>query len=120
MATHNELGKTGEQIAVDYLKNKNYRIRERNWRYRKAEIDIIAEQNTTLVVVEVKTRSSIYFGNPQDFISKKQINSLVLATDAYLSLKKLQLEVRFDIISIVVNHNKVTNIQHIENGFLHF
>ena len=120
MAFHNELGKAGEQIATDYLQKKGYRIKARNWRYRKAEIDIIAEFDKTLVVVEVKTRSSNYFGNPHDFISKEKIRLLVLATDAYIAKNELALQVRFDIVSVLIPPQKKITIQHLENGFLHF
>ena len=120
MAFHNELGKAGEQIAADYLKKKGYRIITRNWRYRKAEIDIIAEANGVLVVIEVKTRSSNHYGNPQDFISKEKIRLLVLATDAYITKKEITLQVRFDIVSVLIPPKKKVTIQHIEDGFFHF
>ena len=120
MAFHNELGKAGEQIAADYLKKKGYRIITRNWRYRKAEIDIIAEANGVLVVVEVKTRSSNHYGNPQDFISKEKIRLLVLATDAYITKYEIPLQVRFDIVSVLIPSKKKVTVQHIEDGFLHF
>ena len=73
MAEHNELGKIGEQLAIDYLLKNGYKIRERNYRYLKAEVDIIALKENTLVAVEVKTRTSNYFGNPEDFVTKKKI-----------------------------------------------
>ena len=66
MAIHNELGKKGEQLAVDFLQKKGYTILDRNWRFKKAEVDIIAQKEQILAIVEVKTRSSNYFGNPQD------------------------------------------------------
>lgn len=72
MAQHNELGKLGEELAADFLVKKGYKIRAKNWRYLKAEVDIIAEKENTIVAVEVKTRTSDYFGDPQDFITKKK------------------------------------------------
>ena len=75
MAEHNELGKQGEQVAVDYLLEKGYEILERNYQARKAEIDIIAKKDNWLIVVEVKTRTSIDFGNPEDFVNKNKIKS---------------------------------------------
>ena len=74
MAQHNELGKKGEQLAIDYLVKKGYKILDKNWRYLKAEVDIIAKKDSMIVAVEVKTRSSDYFGDPQDFINKKKIS----------------------------------------------
>ena len=83
MAQHNELGIKGENLAVDFLLKKEYSIVERNYRFNKAEVDIIAKINDTLAVVEVKTRSSKDFGNPQDFVKPKQIKRLVKAIDEY-------------------------------------
>ena len=87
MAEHNELGKIGEQLAIDYLLKNGYKIRERNYRYLKAEVDIIALKENTLVAVEVKTRTSNYFGNPEDFVTKKKIKLLVSAIDFYVTKK---------------------------------
>jgi putative endonuclease len=72
MAEHNELGKKGEQLAIDFLIEKEYKILEKNYRFQKAEVDIIAQKDAVLAVVEVKTRSSNYFGNPQDFVNPKK------------------------------------------------
>jgi putative endonuclease len=119
MARHNELGKKGEQLAVDYLIKKGYTIVQRNYRFQKAEVDIIAQIKDTLAIVEVKTRSTIDFGNPQDFVKPKQIQRLVKAVDEYVNVNKLNVEVRFDIIAIVRQGNSY-NIEHLENAFYHF
>lgn len=119
MASHNELGIHGEQHAVNYLQSKNYRILERNWRYRKAEIDIIAQKKDTLAVVEVKTRSTADFGNPQDFVNQKKIKMLVEAVNEYVIQRDLDVEVRFDIIAIVGNQEKAV-IEHLKNAFFYF
>ena len=73
MAYHNELGKIGEQLAADYLTRNGYTILERNFIYQKAEIDIIAQKDDTISIVEVKTRNSPFFGNPQEFVTKGKI-----------------------------------------------
>ena len=78
MAKHYELGKKGERIAVGFLLEQGYSIVERNWRFLKAEVDIIAQKDNIVVAVEVKTRSSKVFGNPQDFIDAKKIKLLVM------------------------------------------
>ena len=119
MAQHNELGKKGEQLAVDYLIKKGYTIEERNYRFQKAEVDIIAKLKDTLAIVEVKTRSTADFGDPQDFVKPKQIQRLVKAVDEYVIANKLDVEVRFDIIAIV-KQGKRFNIEHLENAFYHF
>ena len=119
MAQHNELGKKGEQLAVDFLIKKDYQIIERNYRFDKAEVDIIAQQNDTLAIIEVKTRSSSDFGNPQDFVKPKQIKNLVKAVDEYINVNSLDVEVRFDIIAIIKENNQF-NIEHLEDAFYHF
>ncbi|QRM88925.1 YraN family protein [Lacinutrix sp. WUR7] len=119
MAQHNELGEKGEELAVDFLLQKGYAIMERNYRFQKAEVDIIAKLKDTLAIVEVKTRSTIDFGNPQDFLKPKQIQRIVKAVDHYVTTNKLDVEVRFDIIAIVKT-GKTFEIEHLENAFYHF
>lgn len=119
MAQHNELGKLGEEMAVDFLVKNNYKIIQRNYRYLKAEVDVIAQKENTLVAVEVKTRSSDYFENPQDAVNPKKIKLLVSAMDNYVTENDLDVEVRFDIISIVKD-KKDFKIEHIEDAFLFF
>ncbi len=119
MAKHNELGKKGEQLAVDFLLKNNYEIVERNYRFDKAEVDIIAKKDSILAIVEVKTRSTADFGNPQDFVKPKQIQRLVKAVDEYVTVNGLEVEVRFDIIAIVKEGTRF-NIEHLENAFYHF
>lgn len=119
MAQHNELGKFGEQEAVNYLIQHGYTILERNWFFQKAEVDIIAKKEGILAVVEVKTRSSLYFGNPQDFVNPKKIQLLVKAINNYVNYKQLDVEVRFDIIAIYKSKT-ATEIEHLEDAFYHF
>lgn len=119
MAQHNELGKKGEQLAVNFLVKNGYDIVERNYRFDKAEVDIIAKQKDVLAIVEVKTRSTTDFGNPQDFVKPKQIQRLVKAVNEYVVENDLDVEVRFDIIAIVKNGNAY-DIEHLEDAFYHF
>ncbi|MCD8401664.1 YraN family protein [Tenacibaculum finnmarkense] len=119
MAEHNELGEKGEQLAIDYLQKNGYKILEKNYRYKKAEVDVIAQKDGFLVVVEVKTRSSTYFGNPESFVNPKKIKLLVFAINNYVNQKDLDLEVRFDIIAIVKDKEQY-NIRHLTDAFLHF
>jgi len=119
MATHNELGKKGEQLAVDFLIENNYNIIAQNYRFDKAEVDIIARQKDTLVIVEVKTRTNTDFGDPQDFLKPKQIKRIVKAVDEYVVVNKLDVDVRFDIIAII-KKGKEFEINHLENAFYHF
>ena len=119
MASHNELGEKGEQLAVDFLVENYYDIIERNYRFDKAEVDIIAQKEDVLAIIEVKTRSTTGFGNPQDFVKPKQIQRLVKAVDQYVTSNGLEVEVRFDIIAIVKQNNQF-KIEHLENAFYHF
>ncbi len=120
MAYHNELGKIGEQLAADFLSRNGYEILERNFYYDKAEIDIIAQKEpSTLIVVEVKTRNSDYFGDPQDFVKPSKIKLLVKAANEYVISKDLDVEVQFDIISVIKNKS-IEKIEHFENAFYHF
>ncbi len=119
MAQHNELGKFGEELAVEFLQQNGYAILETNWTFQKAEIDIIAQKENILAVVEVKTRSSIEFGLPQDFVKPKKIQLLVKAVNEYVISNDLDIEVRFDIIAIYKQENNY-KIEHIEDAFYHF
>ncbi|CAM1359043.1 conserved protein of unknown function [Tenacibaculum soleae] len=119
MAQHNDLGRKGEELAIEYLEKKGYLIVEKNYRYKKAEVDIIARKEAVLVVIEVKTRSSTYFGNPQDFVNPKKIKLLVMAIDNYVVEKDLDVETRFDIIAVLKKKESYI-IKHIEDAFLYF
>jgi putative endonuclease len=119
VAQHNELGKKGEQLAVDYLQTQGYTIVERNYRFEKAEVDIIAKKQDILAIIEVKTRSTKDFGNPEDFVKPKQIQRLVKAVNEYVTVNDLDVEVRFDIIGIVKT-GKDFDVEHIEDAFYHF
>ncbi|OGS80894.1 MAG: hypothetical protein A3G95_00895 [Flavobacteria bacterium RIFCSPLOWO2_12_FULL_31_7] len=119
MAEHNELGKIGEEIAVDFLVEKGYEILEANWVFQKAEVDIIAQKGNVLAVVEVKTRSSIDFGSPQDFVKPKKIKLLVKAINEYVISNDLEVEVQFDIIAIHAKENQF-EIEHLKDAFYYF
>ncbi|MFM2265853.1 MAG: hypothetical protein RLZ77_1273 [Bacteroidota bacterium] len=124
MAAHNELGKLGEELAVELLLQKGYSILHTNWTFQKAEVDILAQLGSTLAVVEVKTRSSVHFGDPQDFVTPKKIQLLVKAVSAYVEQENLDVEVRFDIIAITLpksnNRHEKPSLEHLENAFYHF
>jgi putative endonuclease len=116
MASHIETGKKGESLAADFLLKKGYKILETNWHYGHKEIDIIAMEGNMLVIVEVKTRSTDYFGYPEEAVNKKKQEYLIKAADAYVYRYDLPYEVRYDIIAIILNGNDV-KIHHIEDAF---
>ncbi|HET8885535.1 MAG TPA: YraN family protein [Salinimicrobium sp.] len=119
MAEHNDLGKKGEERAVAHLLKNGYEILERNYTYQKAEVDIIARKENILAAVEVKTRSTPDFGEPQEFVKPKQIQQLIKAVDFYVNDCNLDVEVRFDIVAIIEN-KAGTRIEHLEDAFFHF
>ena len=119
MAEHNELGKFGEEMAVAYLQKEGYEILETNWTFQKAEIDIIAQKENVLAIIEVKTRSSIDFGLPQDFVKPKKIQLLVKAVNEYVLRNDIDLNVRFDIIAINKENNEY-KIEHLMDAFYIF
>jgi putative endonuclease len=120
MAQHNDLGKEGEEKAVALLLKKGYEILTRNYTYQKGEIDIIARTENTVVIVEVKTRSTPDFGDPQDFLKKGQIQRLVDTAHHFVQgYGDDDVEVRFDIVAIIINRAG-TKVDHIEDAFYHF
>ena len=120
MAAHNELGKEGELRAREFLQTKGYKIRHVNWKSsgKKNELDIVAEKDGVLVVVEVKSRSSITFEHPEDAITQAKIRRIVRATHAYILAFNYLGETRFDVISALSNHKGGFDIEHIEDAFL--
>ncbi|MCB2221399.1 MAG: YraN family protein [Bacteroidetes bacterium] len=116
MAQHNELGRKGEDLAVRFLRGLGYKILECNWRHEKDEIDIIAKDQELLVIVEVKTRSTAFFGEPEEAVGKRKQQYLIRATTAYIIENEIQNEVRYDIISIIIEKNR-EQIRHIKEAF---
>ena len=117
MAKHNELGKQGEEIAAQYLIEKGYEIVERNWRNKHKEIDIIAKDGEELVIVEVKARQTDEYGDPDIAVTKNKQRMLIAAANAYIFKNQLDVETRFDIISIVFKDGEPV-IEHVEDAFL--
>jgi putative endonuclease len=116
LAKHNKLGKDGELIAFMVLQKDGFTILETNWRFQKAEVDIIAQKDGFLIFIEVKTRGSKKFGKPSDSIDKKKISLYKDAVEGYLEQNPTELEVRFDVINIIIGKDE-TEIEHIPNAF---
>lgn len=116
MAEHTDVGRNGEELATSYLQNNGYTIRDRNWRWKTDELDLVAELEDFLVVVEVKTRSTSFFGDPAEAVSPSKQQRIIRATEAYLDSFELDKEVRFDVISIVLQSN-TPHIKHIQDAF---
>lgn len=119
MAHHNELGKLGEELAANYLQQRGYQILARNYKFKQAEIDLIARQGDLMVCVEVKTRNSDFFGDPQSFVTPAKIKQLVKAMNHYLEENDIGLETRFDIVAVLKN-NTMEEITHYPDAFYFF
>ena len=117
MAVHLDLGRYGEQLAKDFLIDAGYRILEQNWRYGRAELDLIASIDQKIIFVEVKTRRSADHGEPADFVNWKKEKQLEFASSAYIERRNHQGEIRFDIIAIIFENKDLYQINHIQDAF---
>ena len=114
---HLQTGIWGEELAVEYLSDNGYIILERDWHSVHRDIDIIAQDGETIVFVEVKTRKSNNYGEPSLAVNKQKQRLLVSAANAYIFGKNLDMDTRFDIISILMKDEDPI-IEHIEDAFL--
>ncbi len=116
MASHNETGKKGEELAAKFLEEKGYEIVERNYRWKRFEIDLIVKKEPFLVFVEVKTKTNTSFGNPEDDVTDKKAAQVMAAAEEYVYATGWKKEIRFDIIAVVIKGHS-TEIEHIMDGF---
>jgi putative endonuclease len=116
MAQHNDFGKRGEVAAAEFLRTTGHEILALNYRYSRAEVDIISKEDSIIVFTEVKARSTEHFGFPEEFVSKKKVKLMKEAAEEYMYQNKLTSEIRFDIISITPV-NGALSIHHIKDAF---
>jgi len=116
MAEHNELGRLGEELAADYLKGAGFRILDRNWRFHHNEIDLTGIEGDQLVVVEIKARTENPFQEPEFSVTPDKQRAMVRAGNAYVRVKRISLEVRFDIVTVVFS-GELHRINHIRDAF---
>jgi putative endonuclease len=116
MTNSTETGVAGEEIAANYLADKGYKILYRNWRYMKKELDLIATYKNELIIVEVKTRMRGSLITPLEAVNLRKQRFIISAANAFIEKHDVNLEVRFDIVTIVYNFNNYT-VEHIENAF---
>ena len=109
-----EIGKNGEEQAAEFLEKLGYQILALNWRVKHLEVDIVAQHGKELVIAEVKTRATDFFGTPESFVNKDKQRKLIKAAHEYIIQHNLDLEVRFDIVSVITSTKKV---YHIKNAF---
>jgi putative endonuclease len=116
MADHIRKGREGEKTACAYLESRGYRILEYNWRSGHREIDIIAEYEGKMIIVEVKSRHQLGTERLDEHITRKKQQHLIRAAAAYLANKGLRMDLRFDII-LLVGKSVNQRIEHIEDAF---
>lgn len=109
-------GKEGEDLAARYLEGKGYEIIERNYRHRQSEIDLIARKDNLLVFVEVKTRTSIKFGYPEEFVDERKEAKVLEGAENYIFTNDWRGFVRYDIVAIIYS-GKEPEITHLEDAF---
>jgi len=115
----NLLGQNGEDTARNYLTEKGYAILHSNWRWKKYELDIVATKDNELVVVEVKTRTEAYLHYPEKSVDEGKINRTIAAANVYVRIFKVNMPVRFDIITLIKQGNNYNYaIEHIEDAFV--
>ncbi len=120
MAEHNDFGNLAENLVAEFLIKKNYKILARNFRYQRAEIDIVAQFEDLIVVVEVKARSYNTLIEPQEAVTKKKIKSIIVCSNFFMNENSIDKEVRFDIITVLPDEKGVLQINHIEDAFQSF
>ena len=111
-----QVGKKGEYLAAKFLFERGYKILEKNWRFRRSEIDIICEKENVLVFVEVKTKSYVTYGNPEESVDERKAAKVVEGAEEYVYQRDWQGDIQFDIVSIVLNGSQ-HKILHLEDAF---
>lgn len=114
---HIERGKSGELLAAAYLEQKQYQILEFNWRFSRAEVDLIAKDGEILVFVEVKTRSYDYYGPAEAFVTAHKETMMIDAAHVYMEKIKHDWAIRFDVIGVLLHADGKHEISHIEDAF---
>ena len=118
MATHNQVGKTGEELAAAFLQQNGYEILHRNWRHSYYEIDIVAKKGKKLHFIEVKTRSSALYGHPEESVSKRKFKFLKNAAHEYLQQNPGNPWIQYDVLSITFRKNEGPEYFLLEDVFL--
>ncbi len=117
MRKHTELGKNGEIIALEFLKNKGHQIIATNYRSGHKEIDIISFDADVLVFSEIKTRSNFHFGFPEEAVTPRKQELLKAVASEFLMEHSQYHKIRFDIVSILMKGASVQEILHFEDAF---
>ena len=117
MAAHNELGKWGEEMAARYLLDNGYAILERDWRYQRRDLDIIASKDGILIIVEVKTRHNTAYTLPEEAVGYDKAKSIAISSNAYVKTHRINMPLRFDIIAVTGSPDSDYTSKHIHDAF---
>ncbi|MDX1666157.1 MAG: YraN family protein [Saprospiraceae bacterium] len=117
VARHNEIGKRGEDLAGAFLQRAGYELLARNWRYRRAELDLVVRKDDILIFVEVKTRNSDLYGSPEIFVTSRKEDLMLAAAKAYMEEVGHEWEIRFDIITVILRSERDYEIRHFKDAF---
>lgn len=117
MAKHHIIGAKGEQVALTYLLKQGYKLKQQNWRHKHLEVDLIMFDGQVLVFVEVKTRSDANFGLPYESVTWQKQRKLSQAATIFIRQNYYEGEIRFDIVSILINKDETLNVRHITDAF---
>ena len=124
MSTRQTIGRKGEDLAAQFLEDQGYRLLDRNYRFQRAEIDLVAfdpdddNQGGELVFVEVKTRSGLGFGEPEEAISEEKKEAIAIVSRAWLHERRMEgAAARFDVVGVVLNQDDPPSITHHRNAF---
>jgi putative endonuclease len=116
MAKHNETGKKGEELAAKFLEEKGFEVIERNFRWKRYEIDLIVKKEPFLIFVEVKTKTNTSYGLPENDVTPQKAAQVMAAAEEYIYQTGWKKEIRFDIVAIVIK-GEIFDIEHIEDAF---
>ncbi len=111
-----ELGEIAERLAREHLIRQGYKIRDKNWHYGHLELDIVAQDGDELVIVEVKARSGLRYEHPSEAVTSAKMKRIVEAADAYLIEKEIELDTRFDVITVIFVNEKF-ELEHFKDAF---
>ncbi len=118
MAAKDVLGRRGEDLAVEYLEQRGLVVLSRNWRCRDGELDVVATDSQRLVICEVKTRSTDWFGEPAEAVNGRKAARIRRVTQAWLAMHRVRwVEIRFDVVSVVAEPGRPATVRHYESAF---
>jgi putative endonuclease len=118
MGNNKIIGDKGEALAIQFFEERAYTILEKNWRHSRYELDLIASKNNTLHIIEVKTRTSTFFGAPHEGVTDKKFEKILKGAEAYLYEHPQWTKVQYDVLAIFLPKNGVAQFELLEDFFI--